>query len=233
MFNRRRVKSLNSTESAAATVLAGEHHRRIGLLGWIAVSLATVFLAFVIRAFVFQTFKIPSSSMYPTLQVGDHIIVSKLSYGFFFPGFSGLLFEFSEPAVGDVVVFYRFSEFEDIDASLHYSKRIVAGPGDTVEVKGGVTSVNGTVLEEKRPPKISISDELGLQEGRNYGPVKLGPGSYFVVGDNRSNSKDSRFYGPISKKDIEGRAVLIYWSWGVDEGGSWRVAWDRIGKRIR
>ena len=231
MFGRRRVVAPGSAEGTAPS--AGVHPRRIGLLGWIAVSLATVFLAFIIRAFVFQTFKIPSSSMHPTLQVGDHIIVSKLSYGFFFPGFSGRLFEFSEPAVGDVVVFYRFSEFEDIDASLHYIKRIVAGPGDTVEVKGGVTSVNGTVLEEKRPPKISISDELGLQEGRNYGPVKLSPGSYFVVGDNRSNSKDSRFYGPISKKDIEGRAVLIYWSWGVDAGGSWRVAWDRIGKRIR
>ena len=202
-------------------------------MGWISVSLATVFLAFIIRAFVFQTFKIPSSSMYPTLQVGDHIIVSKLSYGFFFPGFSGRIFEFSEPAVGDVVVFYRFSEFEDIDTSLHYIKRIVAAPGDTVEVKAGVTSVNGVALKENLPPKVSISDELGLHEGRNYGPVKLPAGSYFVVGDNRSNSKDSHFYGPISKKDIEGRAVLVYWSWGVDETGSWRVAWNRIGKWIR
>jgi len=220
------------TSSTAVSVAAGGA-RRFGLLGWIAVSFATVVLAFIIRAFVFQTFKIPSSSMYPTLQVGDHIIVSKLSYGFFFPGFSGRLFEFSEPAVGDVVVFYRFSEFEDIDTSLHYIKRIVAGPGDTVEVKNGVTKVNGKVLPQKPPPKISISDELGYQSDRGYGPMTLGAGSYFVEGDNRSNSKDSRFYGPISKKDIEGRAILIYWSWGVDQAGSWRVAWDRIGKRIR
>lgn len=209
--------------------------RRTHVAGWIIASAVTIILALLIRAFLFQTFRIPSTSMSPTLVVGDHIIVSKLTYGFYLPGMSRRVLASRRPTVGDVVVFYRFSEFEDIDENVHYVKRVIAVPGDDVQVRKGLPIVNG---KEVRLPSSAAehsaagsAEDVGEIAVRDYGPVKLGQDEFFVTGDNRPNSKDSRFYGPIHLDDIVGRAVIIYWSWGSP--GFLGVRWSRIGRLVR
>lgn len=207
--------------------------RRTPVAGWAVISVLTIVLALIIRAFVFQTFRIPSDSMAPTLEAGDHIVVSKLSYGSYAPGSAKRIFGSRMPVRGDVVVFYRFSEFEDIDEDVHYVKRIVALPGETVEVREGKAYVNG--VESVAPSGAGSAwlsqEEIAEFSLRNYGPVTLAEDEYFVIGDNRSNSKDSRFYGPIHFHDIVGRAVLVYWSWGSP--GALGIRWRRLGRLIR
>jgi signal peptidase I len=189
-------------------------------------------LIVVCRAFLFQTFKIPSGSMFPTLKIGDHIIVNKFIYGISVPGIEGRRWRYRLPQKGDVVVFYRFSEFEDIDSNTHYIKRIVAVPGDVVEVREFRTYVNGVGIGKDDDVFVGPESDLGSTSGRSYGPVELQGGEYFVLGDNHANSRDSRFYGPIHLSDIEGQAEMIYWSWKM-EGGSTTVRWGRVGQLIR
>ena len=169
--------------------------------------------------------------MLPTLLVGDHIIVSRLAYGLYFPGVAQPLIRMGNPARNDVVVFSKFSEFEDRDASKHYIKRIIGVPGDTVEVKEFKAYVNGTQVD-KGFTTITAVDPSDFEPGnQNYGPVKLENGQYFVLGDNRVNSQDSRYYGAINRYDIEGRAWLIYWSWNIGNK-SYSIRWDRIGRVV-
>lgn len=211
------------------------HPPRMGLGGWVIVSCLTVLLAVGIRAFVFQTFRIPSASMAPTLLVGDHILVNKLSYRRLPFGPLSRLLSSGRPSRGDVVVFLRFSDFEDLDREKHYIKRVGAVPGDTVEVKGGRVLVNGEVVSvggSSGNPQLDRELEgLGVKE-LQYGPIVLGANEFFVLGDNRENSQDSRFFGPVDFGDIEGKAKLIYWSWAQGEKGL-EIRWDRIGRRIR
>lgn len=196
-------------------------------LGVVAGLLTVAIIAFA-RAFLFQTFKIPSGSMMPTLQTGDHIIVNKFVFGVTFPGSEERHFRVRLPQVGDVVVFYRFSEFEDRDSNTHYIKRVAALPGDTVEVKNYLTFVNGKPVRQEPPQTTNPGMLLDQEAGRDYGPVKLKDDEYFVLGDNYQNSRDSRFYGPIHLADIEGRADMVYWSWKADNGST-SVRWDRVG----
>ena len=202
----------------------------LGVGGWILVSCLTVLLAIFIRAFVAQTFKIPSSSMTPTLLVGDLILVNKLSYGLTLPGMHTRLFSGSLPQKRDVVVFYRFSEFEDVDSDKHYIKRIAAVPGEIVEVKDFTTYVNGEAVQYLNS-KVDREALLSQSQSGVYGPVKLRDGEYFVLGDNRDNSQDSRYFGPIHLSDIQGKAVYIFWSWKPD-GSTFDVRWERVGTRI-
>lgn len=205
---------------------------RPGLSLGVLAGLVTVAIIAFSRAFLFQTFKIPSGSMTPTLQVGDHIFVNKFIYGISFPGSDEKHWRVRLPQVDDVVVFFRFSEFEDRDSNTHYIKRIVAVPGDKVEVKDYITHVNDKPLQRESDKAAAVADGIAeLDLGRSYGPVTLKPGEYFVVGDNRSNSRDSRYYGPIHLSDIEGRAEMIYWSWQKEEAAT-TVRWDRVGLMI-
>lgn len=193
---------------------------------------SAILLIIIARAFLFQTFKIPSGSMVPTLKVGDHIIVNKFIYGLTFPGSSRRRWRWRLPQKNDVVVFYRFSEFEDIDNNTHYIKRIAAVPGDTVEVKEFRTFVNGVGVGKDDALFVGPDTDPNSTSGRSYGPVTLADDQYFVLGDNQSNSRDSRFYGPIHLDDIEGLAEMIYWSWNIS-GDSSTVRWERIGQIIR
>jgi len=201
-------------------------------------------LAFAIRVFVVQAFKIPSGSMIPTLLIGDHILVSKLSYGIQWPGdckvqmafppmncyASHLLIEFGKPQRGDIIVF-RFPEDEEKD----FIKRIVGTPGDTVQIKNKVVLVNGTPLDDKA---FTQRIDPGIIDGTinprdNFGPVTVPEGSYFVMGDNRDQSLDSRFWGYVREEKIRGKAFRIYWSWsGQGDWNEW-VRWDRFGKAIQ
>ncbi len=206
--------------------------------------IVAIVLAFAIRVFVVQAFKIPSGSMIPTLLIGDHILVSKLSYGFQWPAdcklqwnvppvncyTSTTVIEFGKPQRGDVIVF-RFPEDEEKD----FIKRIVGTPGDTVQLRNKVVFVNGQPLDDKAftrriDPGII---ESTINSRDNFGPVTVPEGSYFVMGDNRDQSLDSRFWGYVREEKIRGKAFRIYWSWSGQ--GNWMewVRWERFAKGIQ
>jgi signal peptidase I len=178
-------------------------------------------LAIVLRTFFIQAYKIPSGSMEPTLLVGDHIIVNKLDYGFRLPDsifgltplageipYGKYLFPFEPVRRGDVVVFV-FPE----DRTKDFIKRVVAIPGDTVEVRAGLLYLNGRRMPDPHAHfEKSFAERLSGSQADYMAPLKLGPGQYFMMGDNRDHSYDSRFWGPITRDAIEGRAMFIYWS---------------------
>src|SRR2546427_9184934 len=186
--------------------------------------LAALLLALVIRTFVVQAFKIPSGSMLPTLQIGDHILVNKFVYG---PRLEIPLTQISlvrlpglrKPAPGDVVVFIWPK-----DRSKDFIKRVIAVEGETIEVRQKQIYINGRPRDD---PHASYSPRPA--SGDNYGPYIVPPGSVFVMGDNRDQSYDSRFWGPVPMADIKGEALIIYWSW--DGPDRW-VRWDRIRRLV-
>ncbi|RLD96505.1 MAG: signal peptidase I [Aquificota bacterium] len=179
--------------------------------------LIALIIALLIRTFIVQAFRIPSGSMIPTLLVGDHILVNKLAY------------RFGEPHRLDVVVF-KFP----LDSKKDYIKRVIGLPGDRLKIVNKVVFINGKPLKE---PYVRHTDSRtiprGIQPRDNYGPVVVPPGHYFVMGDNRDSSYDSRFWGFVSRKALIGKALIIYFSW--DPHGAnplhW-VRWRRIGRLI-
>lgn len=177
-----------------------------------------------IRLFVMRAYVIPAASMAPTLEIGDHVLVKKYSYGVRNPITGTCLFSCAVPRRGDVVVF-KFPE----DRSKEFIKRSVAGNGDVVEIQNGQLILNGQPISESY---ISFDEkaasELSLQF-RNFGPAKVPEGKYFVLGDARDRSYDSRSWGTLDAADVRGHAYLIYWSWDRELG---RVRWERIGKPI-
>jgi signal peptidase I len=206
--------------------------------------IVAMLLAFAIRVFVVQAFKIPSGSMIPTLLVGDHILVSKLSYGLQWPEdckfmmtfppvtcyTSKPLVRFGDPQRGDIIVF-RYPEDEDKD----FIKRVVGMPGDVIEIRKKMVYVNGATLDDRA---FTQRVDPGIIEGTitprdNFGPVTVPEGSYFVMGDNRDQSLDSRFWGYVSENKVRGRAFRIYWSWSGQGDWTHWVRWERIGRAIR
>lgn len=196
-------------------------------------------LAILIRTFFIQAFKIPSGSMEDTLVIGDHIIVSKLSYGLQVPKpamvrFGGATVPFLETRLvtawgtierGDVVVF-RFPG----DRSKDYIKRVVGLPGDRVEVRDQKIFVNGERWEESFGVNKGGVYGEEVEKNVSFGPYSVPEGTVFTMGDNRDRSYDSRYWGPVPIEDIKGRALMIYWSWDRDK--SW-VRFDRIGDIIK
>lgn len=181
-----------------------------------------IILALTIRTFVVQAFKIPSGSMIPTLSIGDHILVNKFVYGIKMPLTDWVMVTFSQPQRGDVIVF-KYPE----DESKDFIKRVVGVPGDKVEVRNKSVYVNGALADTAHTQHTDPS----VQDNRrdNFGPVTVPPGSYFVMGDNRDQSLDSRFWGFVKQNKIRGKAFLVYWSW--DGADTW-VRWSRIGRII-
>jgi signal peptidase I len=187
-----------------------------------AFALAIV-LALTIRTFVVQAFKIPSGSMIPTLSIGDHILVNKFLYGIKLPFTDAIIVPVSSPRHGDIIVF-KYPE----DESKDFIKRVVGTPGDVVEVRNKEVYVNGARVDD---PRVQHTDrEIQPNKRDHFGPVTVPPGSYFVMGDNRDQSLDSRFWGFVKENKIRGKAFLIYWSW--DGADTW-VRWNRIGRVIR
>ena len=192
-----------------------------------------VILALFIRTFIVQAFKIPSGSMLPTLQIGDHLLVNKFIYGVKLPVTGTVLLPLKSPKRDDIVVF-RFPK----DRSVDYIKRVVGVAGDTIEVKNKQLYING---EANNNPHTQSTD-AGIMKASagprdNMGPVKVPEGSIFVMGDNRDNSYDSRFWGFVDLKDVRGKAFILYWSWdlqkplmSVDRFAS--VRWGRIGNIV-
>lgn len=184
-----------------------------------------VILALIIRTFVVQAFKIPSGSMEDTLAVGDHILVNKFIYGTKIPLTDKTLLKIRDPRRGDVIVF----EYPE-DPSKDFIKRVVGTPGDEVQVKDKRVYVNGKLYEnphEVHKEKETIPKEANPRDF--FGPVKVPANSYFVMGDNRDRSYDSRFWGFVKRKQIKGLAFIKYWSWNSEK---FNVRWKNIGKLI-
>lgn len=188
-------------------------------------------IALVIRTFVIQAFKIPSGSMIPTLLVGDHILVNKFLMGtpvdvpftdihlFRMPGFK-------KPQRGDIIVF-KYPE----DPTRDFIKRVVGIEQDVVYGKDKKIYVNGMELSEPYVQHVDKDTKPGGADRRdNFGPVVVPKGSVFVMGDNRDQSYDSRFWGVVDESLVKGKALIIYWSWDSDK--TW-VRFNRIGRLVK
>lgn len=175
--------------------------------------IVALLLAFVIRAFVVQAFKIPSGSMLETLQIGDHLLVSKFAYDVRLPSTVFLdttdgkvIAQTGDPERGDIIVF-KFPE----DESKDFIKRVIGLPGETLEVREKLVYINGRAIDEP----YAIHTKYTMMPIRdNFGPFTIPEGQYFVMGDNREGSYDSRWWGPVKREKIVGKALVIYWSWG-------------------
>ena len=182
-------------------------------------------LALFIRTFVVQAFKIPSGSMLDTLLIGDHILVNKFIYGIKNPFTGETWIPIEEPERKDIVVF----EYP-LNPSQDYIKRVIGVAGDRIEIKDKKVFVNG---EPQNEPYTIYSDNriipANVQPRDNMDPVTVPPHSLFVMGDNRDNSYDSRFWHFLDLKAVKGKAFILYWSWDKDK---FRVRWDRIGKLV-
>jgi len=172
-----------------------------------------VLLALFIRTFVVQAFKIPSESMLPTLLVGDHLLVSKFIYGIKIPFNGSTLVPVQNPKQGDVVVF-RFPK----DRTIDYIKRVIGTPGDIIRIKDKVVFVNDRPVNISQAHFNSPSTLEAAESPRdNFGPILVPKDRIFVMGDNRDNSYDSRFWGFVDQKDVLGKAFILYWSWDIDK----------------
>ena len=193
----------------------------------------------VIRSFVFEPFRIPSGSMMPTLLQGDFIFVKKYAYGLRLPVTESKILETGDPERGDVIVFRLPS-----DPSINYIKRVVGLPGDSITYERHVLTVNGQHVEMEKHPHAGVGDprfveQLGERQhqilitdvanSRADGTFEVPAGHYFVMGDNRDNSRDSRFIHAIPESHLVGEAVRI---WMHMDGWNW-PRWGRIGNKIQ
>ncbi len=182
-----------------------------------------VLLALFIRQFAVQAFTIPSGSMMDTLLIGDYILVNKFLYGAEVPFADRHLPGLRDPERSDIIVF-KYPN----DESRDFIKRIIAVGGDTLQVRDNHVWLNGRLLDEPYVRPGSFSSVSSGHCGYSYAcePLTVPAGSYFVMGDNRDNSQDSRYWGFVKREKIRGKAFLIYWSWNGDR--HW-LRWRRLG----
>lgn len=186
-----------------------------------ALLIAVIFATFA-RTFVLQAFKIPTGSMEENLLVGDHVLVNKFVYGTTLSPLEGRLLPRRDIRRGDVVVF-KFPE----DPSRDFIKRCVGLPGDVIVVENKRLKVNGSLVDDlsytrhgdPRTYPRSLLMSSSYRQRDNYGPYTVPEGNYFCMGDNRDNSNDSRFWGPVPSRNVLGRAFMIYWSFDAGNGG--------------
>jgi len=183
-----------------------------------------VVLALFVRTFVVQAFKIPTGSMENNLLIGDHLLVNKFVFAPTRTGLERMLLPIDPIRRGDILVF-KFPEDPDRD----FIKRVIGLPGETLEMREKKIYINGTSIDEpyvhflfpagNRSPGDEDFTEASVQ--RNYGPVTVPEGHYFMMGDNRDNSQDSRYWGFLTRDYVKGKALFIYFSYG-DDGIRWR-----------
>jgi signal peptidase I len=231
-------------EKAEMAISAGGRAGRSTTREYVESLVIAIVLALFIRTFVVQAFKIPSGSMIPTLEIGDHLLVNKFIYGvrlpctdltflldWFVDGVrlpctDAILVPVRTPKRGDVIVF-RFPK----DESKDFIKRVIGVPGDTIQITHKRLSVNGVAQTEPYAVYESRDRSFGLTPGRDdFSPITVPPDSYFVMGDNRDNSLDSRFWGFVHLSKVRGKAILVYWSWDREATS---VRWDRLADMIR
>ena len=188
------------------------------LRDWAEALIFALLLALFIRSFVVQAFKIPSGSMLQTLQIGDQLLVNKFIYGIKVPFTDIQVIPVSDPQHGDVVVF----EYPN-NPSIDYIKRVIGVPGDVIEVVDNHVIRNGVPIDEPY-----ISGLPGYNPRSTIPAIKVPEGKYFVLGDNRNNSQDSRYWGYVDRSAFVGKAWRIYWSW---ESLS-NIRFGRIGRLV-
>ena len=203
-------------------------------------------IVLLLRSFLIEPFRIPSGSMMPTLLIGDFILVNKFTYGIRLPVVDYKVFDIGSPKRGDVVVF-RYPE----DSSTQFIKRVVGVPGDRIAYRDKVLYINGLPAEQE-----IIGRYPGSEPGQNMSGASLRteriddclhdilvqgaysfrerevvvqPGHYFVMGDNRDNSRDSRAWGTVPDTHLTGKAILIWLNAGFEHG----ISWSRIGTAIK
>ncbi len=188
-----------------------------------AIGTALIF-ALIIRTYIVQAFKIPSGSMIPTLLIGDHILVNKFLYGTQIPFSDKKILAIEQPNRGDIIVF-KYPE----DLSKDFIKRVIGVGGDIVQERNKVLFVNGKPLSE--PYVQHTDDSINSMEPRdNFGPYLVPVGKLFVMGDNRDQSYDSRYWGYVDLKLVKGKAMIIYWSWDSTKNFP---RFDRMGKIVK
>ena len=212
-----------------------------------------VVLALFIRTFVVQAFKIPTGSMEQNLLIGDHLLVNKFVFGPTLSPIERAALPMKDIKRRDVIVF-KYPE----DPERDFIKRVIGLPGETVELRNKRVFINGQRLDEPYvyfledpppvPQEMELSSEPPAPSGDprvHYGPVTVPPGHYFVMGDNRDNSQDSRYWGFLPRENLKGKALVIYWSYDAepaDAPGSMlsevvrmftRTRWDRLLHQVR
>jgi signal peptidase I len=248
---RRLAADTLSAQDVAPTETLAEAKEKIlkePVLTEYARSLFPVILAvLVLRSFLVEPFRIPSGSMMPTLLVGDFILVNKFSYGVRLPVINTKILDTGEPERGDVVVF-RYPKNPSID----YIKRVIGVPGDTVSYYNKQLFINGKPAEQQPDgtfigtgsgvsmsgAKKRLEHLLGVDHnilidetrGTLEGEFTVPEGKYFVMGDNRDNSNDSRYWGFVPEENLVGKAFMIWMNWDSQADG---VAWERLGNSIK
>jgi signal peptidase I len=209
-----------------------------------------ILIVFLLRSFLVEPFRIPSGSMLPSLLIGDFILVNKFTYGIRLPVANVKVMDVAQPKRGDVMVF-RFPG----DPSVNYIKRVIGLPGDHIEYRNKKLFVNGKPEDQTDPRPVRLYGEGDGEvsrvtedlDGVNHdilltdGPdtpfdVVVPKGHYFVMGDNRDHSNDSRYWGFVPDKNLVGRAFLIWFSWDEQRPVEWfwqHVVWSRIGTTIQ
>lgn len=194
------------------------------LLEYAEAIVTALILALVIRAYIIQAFKIPSGSMIPTLLIGDHILVNKFLYGTKIPFTDKKILIIRKPVKGDIIVF-KYPENPQKD----FIKRVIAAEGDIIEERDKIVYVNGNMIREPYTVHYDRYLRHGGNDPRdNFGPLIVPKDKVFVMGDNRDQSYDSRYWGFVDIKEIRGKALIIYWSWDPDK---W-ARLNRIGRLI-
>lgn len=206
-----------------------ERPKKSQLRDWSEALIVAAILALIIRTFVVQAFKIPSGSMEDTLLIGDHLLVSKFTYGLQVPFIEDRIFTIRDPERGDIIVF----EFpEDKDKSYFkrrdFIKRVVGLPGDTVEIRNKSVYVNGK--RHLTPEAVYKDSNVTPGPRDNMRPITIPADNYFVMGDNRDRSYDSRFWRFVDRSAIKGVAFIKYWSWDKEK---FMPRWGRIGRPIK
>lgn len=194
---------MKKDEIKGETGVPDEHRARSGFRENVEAILVAVLLALLIRTFIVQAFKIPSGSMIPTLRIGDHILVNKFVYGIDIPFLNIPIYSGHNPERGDIVVF-KYPE----DPEKDFIKRVIGVGGDIVSMQGKKVYVNGKLQVED----YAIYADGDVRRG-TMPPIQVPPGKLFVMGDNRDNSHDSRFWGFVDLQAVRGKAFIIYWSW--------------------
>jgi len=241
-----RRKNNNPHEYSGESIQSGTPSSKEPVLVEYSKSFFPVLLiVFLLRGFLVEPFRIPSGSMIPSLYIGDFILVNKFSYGVRMPVFNQVLFEVDKPKRGEVVVF-KYPRNPSVD----YIKRVVGVPGDHIKYYNKVLTVNGEVIEHKRVgeysgpgehnPSIEYVENLqGVEHNILLIPQRIGldgeyivpDGHYFMMGDNRDNSNDSRYWGVVSEKYLVGKAFMVWMHLNNGElfGG---IGFERIGQSI-
>ncbi|MBO68064.1 MAG: signal peptidase I [Acidiferrobacteraceae bacterium] len=245
------------TKTSRSEKIAGsESHNQVGLkssrstviIDYARAFFPVILIVFVLRSFVIEPFRIPSGSMLPTLHIGDFILVDKFRYGIRFPVFNLKVIPVSSPERGEVMVF-RYPH----DNRTNFIKRVVGLPGDEIVYVDKRIFINGVAVEDSEVDRYTLItqnrslDVIEHKEvigesthrilndvGRQSRSMKITVpiGSYFVMGDNRDHSNDSRYWGFVPERNVVGRAFLVWFSWDKNQKLSQRVNWARIGDRI-